>query len=62
MRAVSATDSYDGDDVRRFRREWNAAVNCYSEATRCNGQLELALNASQDALSTAEAEANVVRA
>jgi hypothetical protein len=54
-------DSYDGDDAWRFHREWNAAIDRYSEATRQNGQLEFALNASQAALSAIEVEANVVR-
>ena len=37
-------------------------VNRYSEATRCNGQLEFTLNASHGALSAMKAEATVVRA
>ena len=55
-------DSYDGDDARCFHREWNAEVDCYSEATQRNGQLEFALNASQATLSAMEAEANVAQA
>ena len=57
-----STDSYDGDDARHFCREWNAMVDRYSEATRHNGQLEFALNASQAALSAMKVEANVVQA
>ena len=37
-------------------------IDRYSEATRLNGQLEFALNASQAALSVLEVEVNVVRA
>ena len=57
-----SADSYDRDDAWRFRREWNAAIDSYSEATRQNGQLEFALNAFQATLSIMEAEANMVRA
>jgi hypothetical protein len=62
--AASSSDfanSYKGDDARRFHHEWNATINHYSEATRHNGQLKFALNASQAALSAAEGEANMVR-
>jgi hypothetical protein len=57
-----SANSYNGDEARRFRHEWNAAVDHYFEATQRNRQLEFALNASQSALSAVEAEANVVRA
>ena len=57
-----SVDSYNGNDARCFRHEWNTAVNRYSEATRVNGQLEFALNASQATLAASEGEANVVRA
>jgi hypothetical protein len=53
--SFSFTDSYNRDDARHFRREWLAMVDCYSEATRENGQLELALGAT-------EAEAIAARA
>ena len=55
-------DSYNGDDARRFLREWRAAQNCYSEVTRENGQLEIRLGVSQAALHAAEEEASAVRA
>jgi hypothetical protein len=45
-----------------FHHEWNAVIDHYSKATWHNGQLEFALNASQVALSTVEAEANVAQA
>jgi hypothetical protein len=41
-----SADSYNGDDARRFSCEWNAAIDCYSEATKQNEQLEFALEAS----------------
>ena len=56
----NSADSYNRDDVRCFRREWNVVVDRYSEATRRNGQLEFALNAFQATLSIMEAEANMV--
>jgi hypothetical protein len=36
-----STNSYKGDDARRFRREWNVANDRYFEATRQNGQWSL---------------------
>jgi len=39
-------NSYNGDDAWRFRHEWNAAIDRYSEATKQNGQLEFAFEAS----------------
>ena len=56
----NSADSYGGDDMWHFCCKWNAEVDRYSEATWHNGQLEFALNASQVALSAAEAKANVV--
>jgi hypothetical protein len=38
------------------------AIDRYSKATKQNGQLEFALEASQVAFSAAEAEANAIRA
>jgi hypothetical protein len=58
--AGSSFDSYNGDNARCFRCEWHAAIDRYSKATRQNGQLEFALNASQATLSAAEGEANMV--
>ena len=55
-------DSYNGDDARRFLREWRAAQNRYSEVTWENGQLEIHLGVSQAALHAAKEEANAVPA
>jgi len=57
-----SADSYNGDDARHYRHEWNAAIDRYSEATRESGHLEFAPNASQAALATAKGEANAVHA
>jgi hypothetical protein len=57
-----SADSYNGDDAQRFRREWNAAIDHYSKATKQNGQLEFALEASQVAFSAAETEASTIQA
>ena len=58
--SLDSSDSYNGDDARRFLREWRAAQNRYSEVTRENGQLEICLGASQAALHAAEEEASAV--
>ena len=55
-----SSDSYNGDDTRRFLREWRAAQNRYSEVTRENGQLEIRLGVSQVSLHAAEEEASAV--
>jgi len=55
-------DSYNGDDAWRFLREWRAAQDRYSEATRENGQLEIHFGASQAALLATEEEAYAARA
>ena len=57
-----SSDSYNGDDARRFLQEWRAAQNRYSEVTQENGQLEIRLRVSQAALHAAEGEASAVRA
>ena len=57
-----SSDSYKGDDARHFLQKWQAAKDCYSEATQENGQLESHLEASQAALLAAEEEANAARA
>ena len=57
-----SSNSYNGDDARRFLQEWRAAQDYYFEATQENSQLEIRLRASQAALLTIEEEANVVRA
>ena len=56
-----SSDSYNGDDARCFLREWRAAQDRYSEATRENDQLEIHLGVSQAALHAAEEEASAAR-
>ena len=58
----NSSNSYVGDDARRFFREWRAAEDRYSEAIRKNGQLEIHLGVFQAALNAAEEEANAIRA
>ena len=60
--SLDSFDSYNGDDTRRFLREWRAAQNRYSKATQENGQLEIHLGISQAALHAAEEEASTVPA
>ena len=57
-----SSDSYNGDDTRRYLHEWRMAKNHYSEVTWENGQLEIHLRVSQAALHAAEVEASTVRA
>ena len=57
-----SSNSYNGDDARRFLQEWRATKDHYSEVTRENGQLESHLKASQTALLAAKEEANAARA
>ena len=57
-----SSDSYTGDDAWRFLQDWRAAKDCYSEATRENGQLEIRLEVSQATLLAAEEETNAARA
>ena len=49
-----SSDSYNGDDARRYLHEWRMAQNRYSEATSENGQLEIHLGVSQAALHVAK--------
>ena len=58
----NSSDSYNGDDARRYLHEWRMVQNRYSEATWENGQLEIRLGVSQAALHAAEEEASAVRA
>ena len=60
--SLDSSDSYNGDDARRYLHEWRMAQNRYSEATWENGQLEIRLGVSQATLHAAEEEASVVRA
>ena len=55
-----SSDSYNGDEARHFLREWRAAQDRYSEATRENGQLEIRLGVSQAGLHAAEEEASLL--
>lgn len=57
-----SSDSYNGDDARHYLHERNEAMDRYSEATRENWRLELALSASQAALAAVEGEIGAVRA
>ena len=57
-----SSNSYDGDDARRFFQEWRAAKDQYSEVIRNNYQLEIRLGVFQTALNAAEEEASAVRA
>ena len=55
-----SSDSYNGDDARRYLHEWRMAQNRYSEVTWENGQLEIRLGVSQVTLHVVEEEANTV--
>ena len=57
-----SSNSYDGDDARRFFQEWRAAEDRYSKAIRNNDQLEIHLGVLQVALNVAEEEASAGRA
>ena len=58
--SLGSSNSYDGDDARRFFREWRAAEDCYSEAIQKNGQLEIRLGVFPVALNAAEEEASAI--
>ena len=58
--SLDSSDSYNGDDARRYLHEWRMAQNRYSEATWENGQLEIRLGVSQAALHAAEEEASAI--
>ena len=57
-----SSNSYNGDDARRFFQEWRAAEDRYSEVIQNNGQLEIHLGVFQAALNVAEEEASAIRA
>ena len=57
-----SSDSYNGDNARRYLHEWRMAQNHYSKATWENDQLEICLRVSQATLHMAEEEASAVRA
>ena len=56
-----SSNSYNGDDARRFFREWRAAEDRYSEVIRNNCQLEICLGVFQAAFNVAEEEASTIR-
>jgi hypothetical protein len=58
--SFDSTDCYRGD-AQRFHSERDATIYHRSEAIEHHGQLELALEASQVALSAVEAEASTAR-
>ena len=60
--SLGSSNSYDGDDARRFFRESRAAEDRYSKAIWNNGQLEIRLGVLQAALNATEEETNAVRA
>ena len=57
-----SSNSYNGDDARRFFREWRVAEDRYSKVIRNNDQLEIRLGVFLAALNAAEEEASAVRA
>ena len=57
-----SSNSYDGDDARRFFWEWRSAEDHYSKAIQNNCQLEIRLGVFQAALNAAEEETSAVRA
>ena len=59
--SLDSSDSYNGDDARRYLHEWRMAHNRYSKATWENGQLEIHHGVSQAALHAAKEEASTVR-
>ena len=44
--SLDSSDSYNGDDARRYLHEWRMAQNRYSEVTWENDQLEIRLGVS----------------
>ena len=60
--SLGSSNSYDGDDARRFFQEWRVAEDHYSEVIRNNDQLEIRLGVLQAALNAAKEEASAIRA
>ena len=56
--SMDSSNSYNGDDARRYLHEWRMAQNRYSEVTWEIGQLEIRLGVSQAALHADKEEAN----
>lgn len=52
---------YNGDDALRFLQERDEARALYSYASRDLGKMHFHLNATQDALSISEHDANIAR-
>ena len=57
-----SSNSYNGDDARRYLHEWRMDQNHYFEVTWEAGQLEIRLGVSQAALHAAKEEANAAQA
>lgn len=57
-----SSDSYNGDDARRYLRECRMAEDRYSEVTRENGQLETRLRVTEVALHAVEEDTSTARA
>jgi hypothetical protein len=57
--SADSSDSYNGDDARRYLREWRMAEGRYSKATQENGQLEIRRKVTEVALHATEEETNV---
>ena len=57
-----SSDSYNGDDARRYLCWWKGTHDLYSKATREIVRLQLCLEVTQAALSAAEGEASTSRA
>ena len=55
-------DYYNADDALRYLSWWKGTRNLYSEATREIVRLQLCLEVTQTALTTAEGEASTARA
>ena len=58
--SLDSSDSYNGDDARRYLHEWRMAQNRYSEVTWENGQLKFRLRVSEATLHVAEEEASAI--
>ena len=55
-------DSYNRDDARRYLRWWKGTHDLYSKATREIVRIQLCLEVTQAALTTAKGEASTARA
>ena len=57
-----SSDSYNGDDARRYLHWWKGTRDLYSEAIREIVRPQLCLEVTQAVLTTAEGEASTARA